>query len=248
MLNSSRLKEVLVEYTNRLEGLRTSFKRSQSGERYLDEENEALARQTIQELIDLLNDNIRNNPYSVRVARIANDGITGYPERVSQHCVQELLSVVLAVITRLDRNPDIAKGHAAAEVPVTPHWPLLHPTVVALGKSRMDSGHFADAVEACLKELNNVVKLKHQQATGRELDGVDLMRQAFKIDTPTVVVAPLVDDTARNMQRGYMDLFAGAMAGVRNPKAHGNIEITRERAIHFLFLASLLFFTLDQSQ
>lgn len=193
MLSSAQLRDVLVEYTQRLERLKTSFERSPGGERYLNEENEALARQTIQELIDLLNDNIRNNPYSARVAGIANEGITGYPERLSPHCVQELLSLLLAVLTRLERNPEIAKGHAAAEIPAAPHWPLLHPTVVALGKSRMDSGHFADAVEACLKELNNVVKLKHQQATGRELDGVDLMRQAFKIDAPTVTVAPLVD-------------------------------------------------------
>jgi hypothetical protein len=34
--------------------------------------------------------------------------------------------------------------------------------------------------------------------------------------------------------------------GIRNPKAHANITITPERAIHFLFLASLLLFKIDE--
>ena len=44
-----------------------------------------------------------------------------------------------------------------------------------------------------------------------------------------------------------MEIFAGAMTGIRNPKAHMNIEIGRERAIHFLFLASLLMDTYDMA-
>jgi len=43
-----------------------------------------------------------------------------------------------------------------------------------------------------------------------------------------------------------MQIFAGAMTGIRNPKAHANIVIDRNRAIHLLFLASLLFFKLDE--
>lgn len=247
MLNQSEFIKVLDEYIKRLEGLGDSFKRAQSGDFYLSSDNEALTTQTIQELIDLFNDNIRNNPYSIRVAGIANEWINGFPVRVSPKCIQELTSLVLAIRTRADRAPDIVKGHQPTQPSIETHWALLHPTVTALGKSRMESGHYADAVESCLKELNAAVKLKHQQVTGQELDGVDLMRKAFKLDAPTIVLAPLIDDTGRNIQRGYLDLFAGAMAGVRNPKAHGNIQITEERAIHFLFLASLLFFKLDES-
>jgi len=44
-----------------------------------------------------------------------------------------------------------------------------------------------------------------------------------------------------------MQIFAGSMTGIRNPKAHGNLNITRERGIHLLFLASLLFHKLDES-
>lgn len=247
MLNHSEFIDVLNGFIQRLEGLRTCFQRTYSGEFYLSSEDEALSMQTIQELIDLFNDNIRNNPYSVRVAGIANDSINGYPERVSPKCIQELSSLALAIKARAERTPEIVKGHLPAQPSIDPHWQLLHPTVVALGKPRMEAGHYADAVESCLKELNTFVKLRHQQATGQELDGVDLMRKAFKFDAPSIVLAPLVDETGKNIQRGYLDLFAGAMAGVRNPKAHGNIQITKERAIHFLFLASLLFFKLEEA-
>lgn len=247
MLNQSQFVEALDQYITRLEGLLAAFVQLRSGGIHLRPDDEALARQTIQELLDLFNDNIRNNPYSMRVAGIANEGIAGYPAQVSKHCVQELLSLVLAVKARVERNPEALKNNSQLMQANGVYWSLLHPTVAALGKSRMDSGHYADAVEACLKELNTLVKLKHQQITGQELDGVDLMRKAFKLDAPSIVLSPLVDETSKNIQRGYLDLFAGAMAGVRNPKAHGNVQITPERAIHFLFLASLLFYKLDES-
>jgi hypothetical protein len=34
-----------------------------------------------------------------------------------------------------------------------------------------------------------------------------------------------------------MEIFAGAMTGIRNPKAHGVVMIGPERAIHFILLA-----------
>ena len=43
-----------------------------------------------------------------------------------------------------------------------------------------------------------------------------------------------------------MELFAGSIAGIRTPKAHSNVNITPERALHHLTLASLLFFKLEE--
>jgi len=51
----------------------------------------------------------------------------------------------------------------------------------------------------------------------------------------------------RDEQVGYMLLFAGAMRGIRNPKAHANIEIDHVRALHHLFVASLLMSKLDEA-
>jgi hypothetical protein len=53
--------------------------------------------------------------------------------------------------------------------------------------------------------------------------------------------------TGRNIQQGYMMIAAGAMQGIRNPKAHGNVTIDSRRCVHFLYLASLLMEKLDET-
>ncbi len=41
-------------------------------------------------------------------------------------------------------------------------------------------------------------------------------------------------------------MYAGAMIGIRNPKAHENMVIDKSGAIHRLTFASLLMFKLDE--
>lgn len=246
-MNQSDFLKVLTDYIDRLARLESAFVKPSSGGYYLMENDEALLKQTVQEMIDLFNDSVLNNTYSSRVAGIANDGYVGYPARFSLNSVRELRSLTEAIKTRVERSASVLKVSGQPPLAIGDYWKLLHPKVVAFAKSRMESGHYADAVEACFKELNNDVKLRHQNFTGVELDGVDLMRKAFKLDAPSILLDQMLDDTGKNIQRGYLDLFAGSMAGIRNPKAHGNIQITLERAIHFLFLASLLFSKLDEA-
>jgi uncharacterized protein (TIGR02391 family) len=84
------------------------------------------------------------------------------------------------------------------------------------------------------------------RATGKEFDGADLMQRAFSPNAPVIRLADLSIEDGRNIQQGYMQLFAGSMTGVRNPKAHSNIVIDAPRAIHLLHLASLLHFVFDE--
>ena len=51
------------------------------------------------------------------------------------------------------RRIDLSKANESFDF-----WPLLHPDVRAHSKSRFDSGHFADAVEAVLKHINSKIK------------------------------------------------------------------------------------------
>ena len=44
-----------------------------------------------------------------------------------------------------------------------------------------------------------------------------------------------------------MQIFAGAMQGIRNPKAHENLSISREDAVKRLVLASLLMDKIDEA-
>ena len=125
-------------------------------------------------------------------------------------------------------------------------WDLLHPKIVKVSRSRFESEHHADSVEAALKEVNNVVKILVKKETGEEFDGADLMNRAFSLKKPIIELDDLSTETGRNIQQGYMQIFSGAMTGIRNPKAHGNIRIDETRAIHLLFLASLLMCKIDE--
>jgi uncharacterized protein (TIGR02391 family) len=72
------------------------------------------------------------------------------------------------------------------------------------------------------------------------------MNRAFSPNAPIVRLADLSTEDGRNIQKGYMQIFAGAMTGIRNPKAHSNVTIDANRAIHHLHLASLLHHVFDE--
>lgn len=125
-------------------------------------------------------------------------------------------------------------------------WELIHPGIVEVSKARYQVGHFADSVEAAYKEVNYVVKNIYKSITNQEKDGANLMHSAFNKNNPQIKFNELSNQSELNIQEGYMHIFAGAMKGIRNPKAHENIIITKNRAIHFLFLASLLMHKIDE--
>jgi uncharacterized protein (TIGR02391 family) len=127
-------------------------------------------------------------------------------------------------------------------------WSLIHPEIVRVAESRMDSGHYADAVEGAFKELNNAVKAKTRQKLDRELDGQKLMQCVFSSEKPILLVEDdLESQTNKDTQQGYMMMFSGAMSAIRNPKAHENMEISKEDAIRKLMFASMLMYKLESS-
>jgi len=147
---------------------------------------------------------------------------------------------------KVEYKKRIARGDKQSLETRNTFWGLLHPKIVEFSKNRFETNHFADSVEAAFKEVNNIVKVIIKQKTGQEYDGADLMNRAFSLQNPLIVLDDLSTETGRNIQKGYMQIFSGAMTGIRNPKAHENITIDSRRAIHFLFLASLLMFKIDE--
>jgi uncharacterized protein (TIGR02391 family) len=127
-------------------------------------------------------------------------------------------------------------------------WSLLHGDVQKIARSRFDSGHFADAVEASLKAINERLQLVYRAARGEDRDGATLMNEVFSLHAPLLRLGDLKTNTGQDMQKGFMQIFAGTMTGIRNPKAHGNVDIDQKRAIHFLFLASLLMYKIDEAE
>jgi uncharacterized protein (TIGR02391 family) len=113
----------------------------------------------------------------------------------------------------------------------------LHPEIArAVGKLYRD-GHYANAVEDAVKALNALVRMR----SGVEnLDGSKLMERVFNPSNPVLRFNDLADDSDRDEQRGYMMLFSGAVAGLRNPRAHKLIQDDAERALEFIAFVSLL--------
>ena len=106
-------------------------------------------------------------------------------------------------------------------------------------------GHYARAVEEGLKCLNNSVKEKSGLSG---LDGDSLMRAAFSPNNPVLRLNRLKSQSEKDEQRGYMELYAGAIGGVRNPRAHEHLlEDTPEDALELLGITNHLMRKLEKS-
>lgn len=79
-------------------------------------------------------------------------------------------------------------------------------------------GYYARAVEEGCKYLNKLVRTQAKAGTG--MDGAKLMQHVFSSDKPVLVLNGFVSQSERDEQRGYMQILAGLMTGVRNPRAH----------------------------
>ena len=105
--------------------------------------------------------------------------------------------------------------------------------------------HFARAVEEAFKCLNNAVKEKSGLA---DRDGSALMQAAFSAHSPILRLNDLESVSDRDEQRGYMDIFAGSMTGIRNPRAHDPELIDEpDVALELLVLANHLMRKLNAS-
>ena len=106
-------------------------------------------------------------------------------------------------------------------------------------------GHYAVAVEKALVCVNNTVKDKSGLC---DADGEGLMRTVFSAKKPMLILNNLETTSDKDEQRGYMDLYAGAMAGIRNPRAHEHDLQDHPRvALELLTLANHLMRKLHQA-
>ena len=105
--------------------------------------------------------------------------------------------------------------------------------------------YYARAVEEAFKFLNNAVKEKSEIANQ---DGAGLMRSAFSANSPVLYLNAFRSQSERDEQQGYMDIFAGSMTGIRNPRAHDYQLADDPRiALELLVLANHLMRKLNAS-
>jgi uncharacterized protein (TIGR02391 family) len=157
---------------------------------------------------------------------------------------------VSAAISRLQSAIDILTEslEVAAETPeaktLRAYGDLqLHPEVARAATRLFTDGHYANAVEAAVKALNGLVRLRSEL----EIDGTTLMEKAFSPNAPILAFNGLANQSDKDEQRGFMMMFSGAVAGLRNPRAHGFINDDPERALEFIAFVSLLAKLLDSA-
>lgn len=83
-------------------------------------------------------------------------------------------------------------------------------------RSRFVSKHYADAVEAAVKALNECIRVR----TGRTEDGDGLMTLVFSPNAPLLRINKGKSKSDESAQRGHMQLCQGVIGAWRNPRAH----------------------------
>lgn len=124
----------------------------------------------------------------------------------------------------------------------------IHGMISNVCKKKYFDGHYADAVESAFKEVNSRCKKIYKTKVGEEKDGSDLMNKLFSPNNPMLPFEDNSTDSGKDVQQGYMQIFSGSMIGIRNPKAHGNLVLTKESAYKRLMLASLLMEKIDEAE
>ena len=114
---------------------------------------------------------------------------------------------------------------------------LLHPAIVASSLGQYRNGHLRDAV------LNGVIAVFDmlRARTGLNLDGKDLVGQAFGLEKGKLVFSEIETETGRNDQKGFLQIYEGIYTGVRNVKAHSlTHDLNEQKAAQYLVTLSLL--------
>lgn len=100
-------------------------------------------------------------------------------------------------------------------------------------------------------EINSRVKKLYtiiNPESDRIPDGVEAMNTVFSANKPMIRLADNTTDIGKNIQKGYMQMFVGAISALRNPKAHENIRLDREECKKRLVFASMLMDKLDEDR
>lgn len=120
----------------------------------------------------------------------------------------------------------------------------LHPAIAKASSNLFKDGHYSNAVEDAVKALNGLVRLN---SGIDDKDGMQLMEFVFSSNNPVLKINDLIDQSDKDEQKGFMYLFAGAVAGLRNPRAHKIIKDDPEMALEFIAFISLLAKFADRS-
>jgi uncharacterized protein (TIGR02391 family) len=131
----------------------------------------------------------------------------------------DLAKKLLAACSALQSQADAAGLGAVAEEsqPIALYDKIITDADIRrTTRSLYQDGYYALAVEECFKSINDAVKA----LAGARDDGAALMRRVLSVKAAVLALNDLETESDENEQQGYMDIFAGCMTGIRNPRAH----------------------------
>lgn len=150
--------------------------------------------------------------------------------------VKAILAEARSIQEEINSFPGVSRpkaGYILPELEQVVTDKKLFETVAKL----FQDGHHAKAVQQAFVYLNNLVK----RQTRNTADGAKLMNAVFSPNNPTLTLNALSNQSEIDEQTGYMQIMAGVMTGIRNPRVHEHDwEDTEERALQLLSLANHL--------
>jgi uncharacterized protein (TIGR02391 family) len=158
-----------------------------------------------------------------------------------EYCIYSELSekwelLVRSVLPKLRSEVVVACQKALMALPC-PMWSDVMPENFANQILPLfHEGQYLSAIRRGCDMLRATIRAK----TGLfELDGSDLVNQAFGKDRP-FVFAVWEGHSEDDVRRGYTDMLRGAMMGIRNPYYHGTEEPTEKEAARLLVIVGTL--------
>jgi uncharacterized protein (TIGR02391 family) len=89
--------------------------------------------------------------------------------------------------------------------------------IESVSRDLFASGHYSLAVQEAYKAVEKYVQ---QKSATLGLSGTQLMQQVFSTTSPKLYWTKRKTTSEQDEQKGYLQLYAGAMLGIRNPVTH----------------------------
>lgn len=120
----------------------------------------------------------------------------------------------------------------------------IHSDLPSEVKRLFDNAHYAQATFEALKYLDEEV----QRISGDADFGKSLMMRVFGGTPPKLPLNPGMTSSEQSEQEGFKFIFAGTMAGIRNPRGHkSGMMDDPDTCLDHLSLASMLLRKLDEA-
>ncbi|MHB1606990.1 MAG: TIGR02391 family protein [Leptospirales bacterium] len=123
----------------------------------------------------------------------------------------------------------------------------VHSEVLNYCRAELLDENYFHAVLESIKGVAERIRLM----SGLVSDGAELVNRAFSIQSPILVLGPLVTESEKSEQKGFTNLLVGLFGAVRNPLAHApknNWPMSEQDALDILTLVSLIHRKLDRAE